>query len=418
MASTTFPRCYVKMTAIVADVGTDTPAAQRRLSLPAVIPVSLNVTRAPYDIASTAAMTVEFDVLPLDPRMLRDIRVEVYAVASDDPAKPIQMLPANARFAGFVDFPEVTHDSGGSMVHLSARDYRGRLLDSTYTGGAVDLTATMTSIVYAVMAEVPGYGPPVNGEGFVVHAERDEPPATFYGKSRWTPPSGATVWDVLVGVAQTTGQTVWFGVSDLYVGNPRNAEETATFSVMFGDSVEGLSTRRNMNPAARRAVQVCATDPRNRTVTKGRWPAKERPGETVQAIGVTGGWTAAQCQASARLVYESQERAQIEGTIATIDPLDRNGKQLLDMQPGDKVLAYFKAPDRQHVLGKTSQQVADYMASAGIARTVAQQLATQYVNAKEFAPLYYARRVTWEFRRDAGFKFTLDVANVIDLGLV
>lgn len=414
MARVTYPRCAVVLEPIVAPLGSDVAATQRKLTIPPVVPMSADVTRNPAEQADTATVEIEFDVLPFDPRFLRDVRISIYADALTDPGTRLEILPSTARFVGFADWPEMSFTDRGNVVRLSARDYRGRLVDTPCAVGAVDLTPDLVDVVYNLTSAIPGYA---RGE-LTVSVQSNTSPRAVYGKSRWTVPRGATVWDAIVSIAHLTGQSAWFNLDRLVIGDPRTAEDSTTYSIAFGESVEAESFRRNMNPMAKKAVQVIATNPRTRQTTSGRWPAVARDGETVQAIAVTGAFTAAACQASARRVYESAERAQIEGVIQTRDPIDREGRGLLNMIAGDKVYAYFRTTDDAHVLAKSAAEIAAFMVASGMSASVAADLSTRYVQAKDYRPLFYVRRNAWKWTRDGGLNFTLDVENLVDLGLV
>lgn len=417
-ARVTHPKCAVILEPIVAPLGSTATTEQRRLTMRPVVPISAQVTRNPTDQADVATVEVEFDIMPLDPRYIRDIRMTIYADALTDQTQGLDISRRTARFVGFVDFPEQSFGARGNTVRLQARDYRGRLLDTPLAFTSVDITGTLSDVIYRVMSPIPGYGRPGPGvQGISVSVQDDTPPRVALGKASWTPPKGCTTWDAIVQIAHLTGQSAWFDLDRLVVGLPRTAENGAQFSVAFGETVEEFSQRRNMNPQARKAVLVTATNPRTRQQTSGRWPVKARDGESVQGIAVTGAYTAAQCQASARRIYEQAERAQIEATVRTQDARDRDAHPLLGMVSGDRVYAHFRAVDTTHVLGKSADQIAAFMIDSGMDANTAHDLASRYVQAKEFRPLFYVRRVDWTWARDRGFQFSLDLQNVLDLGL-
>jgi hypothetical protein len=151
-------------------------------------------------------------------------------------------------------------------------------------------------------------------------------------------------------------------------------------------------------------------------VTSARWPVKPRAGEAVIVYPSSSPATHAQLQAMARRVYESRERAQIEGSISTGAMLDSTGRDMLDTAAGSGVYVNYRDASTAHLLGESEQAIVDRMVANGIDRESARALAHAYINAAEFRPLFYVRRCAIKWARSGGFGLAIDVENFVDAG--
>lgn len=404
-----YPRCIVVLEAVLSDINTGVPKP-KRIETITLEPKSATVERNPIEQADTARVEFEFGRFPMDPRAIRDIRVSVYI---DDVKHPRRSVFANRsalRFVGFVDMPENSHDDKGDTTTLTARDYRGRLLDTPFTDSKVDATKRISEIARAAVNAVPGY------ETFAIKVDSDPTLRSYTDKSTWTPPSGASIWDVLVVLAHTVGLVAWFDLDTLRIGDPRKVEPDEVKILRFGENVKEMGFRRNMNPMVRKAIEMRGTNPNTRQVTSARWPVKPRAGEAVIVYPSSSPATHAQLQAMAQRVYESRERAQIEGSISTGAMLDSNGADMLDTAAGSGVYVNYRDASMAHLLGESEQTIVDRMVANGIDRESARALAHAYINAAEFRPLFYVRRCAIKWARSGGFGLTIDVENFVDVG--
>ena len=403
-----YPRALVVLEPILSDLNTQVPREKRTARIE-LEPRSVAVDRNPVEMADTCRCDFEFARFPMDPRAIRDIRVSVYI---DDVKTPLRKVTANRsalRFVGFVDLPENSHDGKGDWTSLSARDYRGRLLDTPFGSAGVDATRPISQIARAAVRAVPGY------EDFQITVDNDVTLRDYTDKSTWTPPAGASIWDVLVMIAHTVGQVPWFDLDALRIGNPRGADDGEVKILRFGENVRDMTFRRNMNPMARKAVQIRGTDPNTRKVTTARWPVKPVSGESVIAFPTTSPENASQLQERARRVYEARERAQIEGTVSTGAMQDSAGADLLALMAGDGVLVNYRDASTDHLLGESEQSIADRMTASGIDSETARTLARAYINAAELRPLFYVRKSAIRWSR-SDFGISIDVENFVDTG--
>lgn len=115
------------------------------------VPRSAQVTLPAYRQAGKFELELDWRELPIDPRLLRAIGIEIYfgTVSPDDFASGMISVENGVRrsvlatkdaagatrddllaLVGFVDTWSVTHTDQGSSVHMSGRDIRGLFLDS------------------------------------------------------------------------------------------------------------------------------------------------------------------------------------------------------------------------------------------------------------------------------------------------
>jgi len=126
-----------------------------------------------YRQAGKFSFTMPFRDLPLDPRTIRALAVEVYmgTVSSDDFARGIAgerdagrllsvlaLDDANRRLVGLVDTISSTHSERGSEVTIEGRDLRGIFLDLKVvpeTFKDLDLTQSIEEVCVQILSKAP-----------------------------------------------------------------------------------------------------------------------------------------------------------------------------------------------------------------------------------------------------------------------
>lgn len=422
--TTYYPRAKVLIRALLDDFGLGVPAAQRTVTVETV-PASVEWTRNPPGQADTATVEVEWSLLPFDPRVMRDVLVTVWCGDVGSPAGEIDTSdPDLVQFVGFVDEPRTEHAAGIDRLTLSCRDYRGRLVDTKANLGKLDATVPLSQTIRRVLREVPGYEPdPGDTDRLLV--EDDAPLQAYTGKRTWTAPQGASLWDILVGIARETGQVAWYDLTQLRVGNPRtlrprNADrqrlavmESVRF-LAYGRDVSSVRFTRNMNPMVGKSVVIRARNERARTTTEVRWPTKARDGDQPIALQITGAQSTAQLRRMAQVIYEQTERREVVVEVETSAMADRGGESLVSLKSGDAVNVNVRRAAAGLALGKSVPELVERMAAGGMRREDAERIATAYVDADEFAPLFYVRAARHRWARDE-YRLAVTAENLIEL---
>jgi len=104
------------------------------------VPLELEIEDRGFREAATLTATFPFIDMPIDPRIIRELRVEGWlgTVSVKDFGTPDNWHlkpPVDfektcvLRFNGYVDLPEMEHDDSDSKIHVKARSYESTLID-------------------------------------------------------------------------------------------------------------------------------------------------------------------------------------------------------------------------------------------------------------------------------------------------
>lgn len=374
------------------------------------IPISVEWTRNDINEADEASIVVDWSEVPLDPRAVSDCRVVIYCadVGSEDRALSIADEAA-ARFIGFVDEPEVSFDESGETVTLACRDYTGRLIDTKWRGGSIRVDRPLSEVYRELLAEAPPY------VGTELRIEDDRAVAGVTGRKLWTPPSGVSVWDCLVGLAKELGQTARWELGTLVVATPTTPSAADARLVVYGDQVERMTLRRSLNPVANKRIVFRALDTSSRKVVEGQWPATSegvKRDEVAYSLPA-GDWSPKTLVDRAKHVYTTWMRRQVQGSFDTVAMSDLDSADLVSLASGDQVYLQARSYDPARVLGKSRGELASYLRDHGLAPTTANALASAWVGSEDLASLFYVVRARHSWSRDAGYKLAADIGNVI-----
>jgi hypothetical protein len=102
------------------------------------VPAEMEIEDRGFREAAQLTATFPFIDMPLDPRIIRECRVEGYlgTVSSADFGTPdnwhLKAIPSKTcirRFNGYVDMPEMEHSDSVATIHIKARSYESVLID-------------------------------------------------------------------------------------------------------------------------------------------------------------------------------------------------------------------------------------------------------------------------------------------------
>lgn len=333
------PRAVVKIDALFKSIVEATRFASWE-----AIPRRVEWQRNDARHADKAKITLLYRDFPLDPRMLSTVHVQVFVadVGGTDVAgneRPLELSPANLRFQGYVDVPEVSLSNDMTEVTFDCRDYTALYLDKPWRSIAdedlieeypkpVSRVVRGGNLVYSRFAPVPKGAPAAPGgrntriripetltlEQFVEMVRSrvnplppaKRPPTLFddpalqtrnvaavVGRNNLTMQGEDNAWDVLTKVCELFGQIPTWDL-DPVIGPVLYIRRASTFSSLvnyaelnFGTNVRRLTYRRNLTAPERRAVSVVAWNPRRGQVIQGLAPpAGEAEGEVIYPQGV------------------------------------------------------------------------------------------------------------------------------------
>ena len=128
-----YPKALVQIDAVLHDYGDSSQKPEFHF---VVTPVSVSVNINSYNLADTFNMSVRFEDLPFDPRLIRSIRVTILILdlkeLRDFTAKDLSDNQDKIIFTGFADTHTIKLDQSERMVEMEGRDYTALLIDSTF----------------------------------------------------------------------------------------------------------------------------------------------------------------------------------------------------------------------------------------------------------------------------------------------
>ncbi len=339
-ASAYYPRAAVTLTLLLE--GETEPRSY------AVIPQSVEVERNDHRHADTALVVVDYRDLPLDPRAVRSILVEVLLGDIRDPT--LTAVPTTRswrRFIGYVDEPETTLEESGETVRLQCRDYTALFCDYEWPGTAIDVSGPLTTVIATIIEAVPGASSlPVV---FDASGSADLVLAGYIGRTKFAPHAKDDAWTVLVDLLSRAGLIPVIILDELHVLSAKDVSGARAVRMLYGRNIARLSWLRKFNEAATQQIEVRAWDEVSRTARTGRYPAaaittRRKVSTTgkvstekapILAFYVAGTYSEAQLTDIAEAIYAEVGREQFEGSLETAEMLDLDDVELPGLANGD-----------------------------------------------------------------------------------
>lgn len=304
------------------------------------VPKTANVMLPGFRQAATFRLMFDYRELPIDPRLIRAIGVEIFQGAVDpndfatgmvsvDPIDgsrrsvlkvtgPTGIRDDLLTMAGVVDTWKMTHDDTGSWLEIEGRDLRGIFLDSPIDLNifrSMDLARPIHEVVADIVETHPA------GEDMYVDAWPDEwtdnfipSPADRDGLTRprrkangtgatvSTPSSGPNYWDIITQLCTLVGGIPTFVGRNLEIrparsifaqlrnpinspfDRPRFDEDGRNFTtrrMIFGRNLKSLSFERKYTGVRVPVIEVVSLDTssKERGAAKllvERWPPKDK----------------------------------------------------------------------------------------------------------------------------------------------
>lgn len=224
------------------------------------VPKNGTVELPGYRTAGKFSFLFDYRELPIDPRLLRAIGVEIFqgAVNPEDFATGMVQVEADGTrrsilnvydeagnprdelmtLAGIVDTWRLTHDDKGSFLHIEGRDLRGIFLDSPIDLGifsSIDLRKDIADVVAAILEKhpageqmtictFPGEWPrgilpsPADTDGLT----RPRRKASGDGAAVGSSSSKANYWDMITKMCLLVGAIPFFKGRELHIRRSRS----------------------------------------------------------------------------------------------------------------------------------------------------------------------------------------------------
>jgi hypothetical protein len=384
------------------------------------VPRSVEVERNDHRTADTARIELDWRDLPMDPRAIVSIAVDVWLGDAGDPDAEIDIgAEETLVFAGYVDEPSASWSEQGETISLECRDYTSLLLDTTWTGGSLRVDRPFYEVVDEVFGQIAGaagigqeYSPGI--AELVI--------STRIGRRLYVPRPGDDAWTVLVELCGILGVVPVIDRRHVAFRVPNEVSQR-TVSLTYGVDVSRLEFRRKLKDRRAGQVEVRCWDPEARTTRTLRHPAtavvstrkvsaEGKITETYEPITpwfVQGTYTEAQLEGIARLVYSELAQEQLEGEVETHEMADRDGVDIAQAANGDTLSIRLDRQDLTSLDGMSDEEAIRWLTTgvSALPVEVAAALVAAHRRAEDLATSFYIRRAHHTWSRESGYGVTL-----------
>ena len=383
----------------------------------ACIPRSVEVERNDHRHADTANLEVDYRDLPLDPRTVRSLAVQVYLgdVASMD--GELSTSDAHRRFLGYVDEPEATLEEAGEVVRLQCRDYTALFLDFRWPETKIRVDRAFTDVIAEVLATVPGAGEmkvafDADGAGALQLS-------AMIGRSAFAPQDKDDAWTVLVDLCGRAGLIPVVVLDTLRIVSASDAG-TGSVRFLYGQNVATLRYRRKYNETATQQIEVRCWDEQARATRIAQYPAaaittRRKVSATgkistenapILAFYVAGTYTEAQLGDIARRIYDEAAREQFEGELETAEMADLDDVDVLGLANGDAISVRLGSNLLASIEGMSPGEAVTHLVSGASAldEAVARALVAAWQKAEGRVTTFYVKSALHSWSRDDGYR--------------
>lgn len=434
------------------------------------IPRRVEVDRNDPRTADKARITFNYRDFPLDPRVLSAVHVSVYIddIGANDNSIP-KMGPSTLRFQGFVDVPESVLDADEASVTFECRDYTAIYIGKSWRRVAdeepvlnknskptkktklkIPRRQTLEQFVQQVRDKARPKGASAIQEPptvFEIKAVKNKRVDLRAAKNYLNMRDSDTAWDVLTMVCE------WFGMIPVWDLDPidgavlriRSASGSSRrlAHLDFGQNIERLVVRRDLQAPERKAIRLLAWNPRTAEVVEGVYPEKGlAEGELanlekdatltiggrvvsrssdfeLQRVQYTleGDYTEADLIDLATLLYEEQAFGRFEGEVETRHMQDSADASVLGLSNGDRLVLRIGSEITAGIESMSDSEAVLYLADPArpnaLPVAVAEALVFAYRQVEELAVELYVVQVTHTWDNEEGYMLTLEFSDFL-----
>lgn len=461
-----YPKAIAQLDVSLFDYGN---TSQREEFHFAVVPVHCLVTVNAYNLADTFSMTVRFEDVPIDPRLLRAIRVKIGIIdlkgLKNFTFKDFKDNEDAVIFTGFADTHSIKFDESERVISFEGRDYTSFFIDTPYTAKKVPKARPLRSIIEDLIKQIPG-AEKIQVEdrtGGAIQSVAKSLPSwdlltgkkstdgqfEYYSQNR-------TYWDVIVSLCEAAGVIGYIELDKFILTSPRilygQGSVKKTLSFIYGQNIMELSFFRNLgrkkkfNLALRSfdihsGKEVLVYIPRDAEDSWVKAMNVSKANQTIKHIGVDGvavskpapffsfayaSRTKEELVRVGQKIFEEFVRQQLEGELTTreMKANDTDGLEfdLTKIKVGTPVLIEVAMEDIKHIMrisykGEkiTDGQRTSYLIRRGWPRVAAQQMIEAIAKGSgRLRPLFYTREAQIEMAED-GFALRVGFVNFIQI---
>ena len=391
-----------------------------------ITPRSVEWNRNTMREADTFSLELDYRDLPLDPRAIRSLRVDIIAGDVEDPRLALSEGDGDKhRFSGLADTTETVLDSGGEVVKISGRDFTALFLDHVWDGSQVDITKPLIRVIESIVAATPG------SSGIVVTSTSgaSEVLSKKLGRTKWTVKPGYDTWSLIVDIC---GQAALLPVIDKNELRLAASDDFRAGLAMFmyGRDLERLSFRRRANETRTGQIRVRAWDDQAGSSREAIWPRSpivrrrkiSAEGKVtneyapIYEFSVKGAWSQEQLEARAKEIYEAGARNQIEGELVTREMQDKaTAQDLLDLANGDTVTVELGKYNPGSIAGMSDGEAINRLVEGheGLLPGVARTVVRAWRASSDLLTSFYVKTAKHRWSRADGYQLSVEFINFV-----
>ena len=273
-----YPKCVVQVDVILYDYGDTSQKSEFHLI---VAPVHCSVNINSYNLADTFSVTVRFEDLPFDPRLIRSLRATVYMLdlkrLRNISAKDLKDNADKIIITGFADNHTIRLEQTERTVSFDGRDYTALFIDSTWDNAnleddkgkrtrQINKQRPVKDIIEDLISNLPAAAGievlDMSGQA-VKNLARSIPEydltngrKSSEGKDYYTEPN-RTYWDVIVSLCEAAALICYIELDKLILTTPRilfrsgGIQGKKTLQFIYGFNLMGLEFYRNLGKKKR-----------------------------------------------------------------------------------------------------------------------------------------------------------------------
>lgn len=425
-----------------------------------VLAKSVTVQINDYTAADTFDCQIDYKSFPFDPRCIRAVGITIHMedmkklYNDDGSVAKLEPSVENTVFQGFADEEEISFDDSTRSVMLSGRDFTALLIDSAYTGKALDLGASLDSIINQLLKELPATEEiTVDNRtgGALPNLGSFAPDFNPLSRTRGAK-KNESYWDVIQDIVGRSGLIAYIELDKLVLTKPRklfNNEDTYQF--IYGRNLKSINFKRKIGRQRGINVLVRSINPENKNepVLTAKIPAEatnafvnalgiQKADQTVEKVDSKGKvitetapfitfnvpdiGSKTQLIAVGEGIFEEIGRQQIEGSIETkdmcISQQQAGSEQYIEfditkIRVGTPIKIEIESDDLDEITRiKSEQRRVQFLLARCYEEKIARALARTL---GKFQTRFYTKSVEFSINNE-GFTMNLDFINFIELG--
>ena len=238
-------------------------------------PIRVHINKKTYTMADDFSMTVRFEDLPFDPRLAKNIlvNISVVDVKSLDSIKTDALSPEHIMFRGFADVHQINLETTERTVSFEGRDFTALFIDSPFDNAnlpgtegkrtkEIQLNRPVYNIIQDLMSNLPAVRrmkirDETNGKALknfsasVPNYDLVQGKKTTSGQYAHINPN-RNYWDAIVSICESAGMIVYVDLDELVLTTPRilyqgpttNSKRTLQF--VYGNNLSKLDFHREL----------------------------------------------------------------------------------------------------------------------------------------------------------------------------